>query len=64
MGDAMTDSSDDHEVRPGPGRPRTGRPAGALRAPSALDAWGRANRRGQCDWSDPDPEPHLIRGLD
>lgn len=63
MGNTMTDDADD-ETRPGPGRPRTTRPAGADRPPSALDAWGRANRRGQCDWSEPDTEPHLIRGLD
>ncbi|WP_328347694.1 hypothetical protein [Micromonospora sp. NBC_00421] len=63
MGDALTDSPDD-KTRPGPGHPRTGRSAEAVRAPSALDAWGRANQRGQCDWSDPDTEPHLIRGLD
>ncbi|WP_422756018.1 hypothetical protein [Micromonospora sp. WMMD708] len=59
----MTDDADD-EARPGPGRPRTTRSAGTDRPPSALDAWGRANRRGQCDWSEPDTEPHLIRGLD
>lgn len=64
MGNAMTDNSDDDEARPRLGRPRTARPAEADRTPSALDAWGRANRRGQCDWSDPDTEPHLIRGLD
>ncbi len=64
MGNTMTDDADDDEARPGPGRPRTTRPAGADRPPSALDAWGRANRRGQCDWSEPDTEPHLIRGLD
>ncbi|WKU06667.1 hypothetical protein [Micromonospora sp. HUAS LYJ1] len=60
----MTDDDADDEARTGAGRPRTTRPAGADRTPSALDAWGRANRRGQCDWFEPDTEPHLIRGLD
>ncbi|WFE65483.1 hypothetical protein [Micromonospora sp. WMMD714] len=63
MGDATTDSTDE-TPRSGPRRPGGRRPADTVRAPSALDAWGRANRRGQCDWSEPDAEPHLIRGLD
>ncbi|MEU1886688.1 hypothetical protein [Micromonospora sp. WMMD987] len=63
MGDATTDSPDGTPPS-APRRPGGSRPAETVRSPSALDAWGRANRRGQCDWSDPDAEPHLIRGLD
>ncbi|MBW4701504.1 MULTISPECIES: hypothetical protein [unclassified Micromonospora] len=64
MGNVRTDNADDDEARPRPGRPRTAAADGAHRTPSALDAWARANRRGQCDWADPETEPHLIRGLD